>query len=387
MKFWRFGMKQKLQVEDKLTKDELVKALGLSDSVCRIALGRFAVNCAISLIAGMIAKCEFRTYYKGKRIKGDEYYLWNVRPNPSQNSTQFLQELIYKLCWKNEVLVFEIGEHLYIADDFIKTEYAVRETEFSNIRRGTYILPRKRYLSSDVIYLKLNNENIANLVNSLQARYDELISEATDRYIKSGGEKIVLQISTLEREKKDFNETVKKYMNEYFKTYFSQKNAVLPLFEGYKIDRESQAQSKSDVIPNIAAIKKESMDAAAQGFKIPPAIMRGDIADVDNLVDNFLTFGIDPLCCQIEEEITSKRYTKEEYLEGSRLSIDTTTIKHIDIFSIAANIDKLIADGVYNVDGILEKLGDEPRNTPFSQQYVRTKNYEAEGGDKDAENS
>ncbi len=379
--------KQKLKVaDDGDGKQELLEALGLSDSAYRIALGQFSINCAISLIAGLVAKCEFRTYWKGSKIKGDEYYLWNVKPNPSQNSTQFIQEFIHKLCWNNEALIYAVGNSIYVADSFVKTEYAARETEFTNISRNGYTLTRRRYKSSDVIYLKLNDRNIATLVSGLQESYNNLISEACDRYVKLGGEKIIMNISTYARESPTFEKTMKQYMEEYFKTYFDSKNAVLPLFEGYKIDRQTNGEGKkTDEVAGIAAIKKESMDAAAQAFKIPPALLRGDIADVENLVDNLLTFCIDPLCCQIEEAITATRYSKEEYLEGCYLSIDTTTIKHFDIFSMAANVDKLIACGLFNVDDCLEKIGEEPRRTKFSKEYSRTKNYAAEGGDNNAD--
>ena len=384
----RNPFKQRAKIEDSATKQELFEALGLSESACRIALGEFAINCAISLIAGLVAKCEFRTYWNGKKVKGDEYYLWNIRPNPSQNSTQFIQELIQKLCWNNEALIFSVGNNIYVADSFSKTEYAVKETEFTNIVRKNYALTRRKYRASEFIYLKLNNVSVTKLVKSLQNSYNELISEACDRYIKLGGEKVILQISALARGDPEFEKNLSKYMNEYFKTYFTSKNAVLPLLEGYKVDRMTSGESKkTDEISGIAAIKKESMDAAAQAFKIPPAILPGDIADVDNLVDNLLTFSIDPLCCQIEEAITGARYDKEEYLRGCYVSIDTTAIKHLDIFSMAANIDKLIACGFYNVDDCLEKAGEAPRNTAFSSQYVRTKNYEAEGGENNANES
>ncbi len=57
-----------------------------------------------------------------------------------------------------------------------------------------------------------------------------------------------------------------------------------------------------------------------------------------------------------------------------------TAIKHIDILSAAANIDKLIACGMYSVDELREKSGEAPLGTKHSTEYVRTKNYESELG-------
>ena len=370
--------RQKLEIKSQDT--DLISALGLTDKVNKILLGRFAVNCAASLIAGLVAKCEFKTYKARSPTKGDEYYLWNIRPNKSQNSTQFLQELIFKLCTKNEALIFENGGELFVADSFTKKEYATLETVFSSVTRKTFIFS-KTFRCSDVIYLRLNNEDAARLVDSIQAGLDSLINEAAEKYMSAGGEKIILKISSLAQGSSNFEENVKKYMNEYFVTFFEKKKAVLPLFEGYSVDKISnESEKKSDEIKGITDIYSQSMDVAAQAFKIPPAILKGNIADVSTLVDNLLTFCIDPICDQLQEEINGKRYTKQDVLSGDYMRIDTTAIKHIDILSAAANIDKLIACGMYSVDELREKSGEAPLGTKHSTEYVRTKNYESELG-------
>lgn len=381
MKVFSFSKKasQKITVNN---ETDLVKALGLEDKAKRLVMGKFALECAVSLVAGLVAKCEFRTLQNHKPAKGYEYYLWNVKPNASQNSTQFIQDMISKLCYNNEVLIFESGNQLFVADSFIKQEYAVLETVFHSVTRNEFTF-NKQFKASEVIYLKLNNKDLARYVAGIQSGYDQLINEAVERYMKLGGEKIILKIDALAQKAANFEERIRKYMTEYFKNYFESKNAVLPLYEGFDIDKQSLPESKkSDEVSGIIQLKRESMDTAAQALKIPPAILRGDIADVSVLTDNLLTFCIDPLCCQIEEEISSKRYSPEDYLRGNYLTVDTTAIKHIDIFSMAANVDKLIACGFYSVDDARAKAGEAQLNTPFSRAYVRTKNYESEGGEK-----
>ena len=70
-----------------------------------------------------------------------------------------------------------------------------------------------------------------------------------------------------------------------------------------------------------------------------------------------------------------KYYGKEAYINGYKLMIDTTCVKHIDVFSIADKTDKLISDGLYNIDELREKLGDVPLNTWWSRMHWMTKNY------------
>ena len=57
----------------------------------------------------------------------------------------------------------------------------------------------------------------------------------------------------------------------------------------------------------------------------------------------FLTFCIDPLVDTLQEEIIRKRIGRDEFLRGTKLVIDTRTIKHIDLFEAAPQIDKLVA--------------------------------------------
>ncbi|MBO5408928.1 MAG: phage portal protein, partial [Clostridia bacterium] len=71
-----------------------------SSDVMELAITEFAINVAISLIAGAVSKCEFRTFQNFQEVFGDEYYLWNVEPNRNQNSSQFLQEMIHKLLYE-----------------------------------------------------------------------------------------------------------------------------------------------------------------------------------------------------------------------------------------------------------------------------------------------
>ena len=373
---------QKIEIKNAGNAQELISACGLNEQAARLALGDIAIKCAAWLIGGLVAKCEFRTFQQYNPLKGEEYYLWNVRPNPSQNSTQFIQEFIYRLCMNNEALIISHGGSIYVADSFYREERGFQEAIFSSISVNNKFLPGA-LPASQVMYFKLNNQNAASLIRNIQAGYDSMIAEATERYLKSGGEKLILKISSFAEKDKSFEEKISKYLNDYFRKYFSSKDAVLPLFEGYDVDSVASKTEKkgADEVEGIIKIKRESMDTAAQAFKIPPAILRGDVADVSVLVDNLLTFCIDPICTQVEEEICSKRYSKSEYLSGTKLSIDTTAIKHIDIMSMAANADKLIACGLYSIDDLREKIGEAPLKTKFSSEYVRTKNYAAEGGE------
>jgi HK97 family phage portal protein len=343
----------------------------------KLAIEGFSVQMAINLIAGLIANCEFKTYIKGAEIKADDYYLWNIEANDNQNSSQFMQELVSKLLYNNEALVLYVNDKLLIADSFNVAEYALFPNTFSSVTCGN--LPFDRTFSiPDVLYFKLNNHNIRMLLSGLMVGYSQLLDMAIGKYKRAGGRKGTAKINKTKSGDTDYEKKIDDFFNHRMKSYFENENAVAVMPNGVEyteIGGDGSKKSTSE-IGDISGLTKEAMARVAQAFRIPPALLQGDISDVSSLIDQLLTFCIDPLVDLLETEINRKRYGKAAYLAGSYLKIDTTCIKHIDIFSVAVQADKLLSDGIYSVDDLRTKLGEMPLNTWWSKQHVRTKNYE-----------
>ncbi|MCT8978301.1 phage portal protein [Clostridium sp. CX1] len=343
----------------------------------KLAIENFAIVSAINLVASAISKCEFKTYMKGKENKGDEYYLWNIEPNKNQNSSQFIQEFISKLLYGNECLVIEVNGQLIIADSFYQNEYAVSENYFTNVSRGTMIFDRS-FKMSEVLYFKLGNSDIKFLLANLIKGYNNLLNMAIGKYKRSGGRKGIAKVNKTSSGDENFQKKVDDLFYNRFKSYFESENAVIHLPNGIEYEEqngEGNKKSTSEIV-DIQNITKETFERVAQAFKIPPALLKGDIADVGKLTENFLTFCIDPLVDMISEEINRKRFGKVDFLKGSYLRVDTTCIKHIDIFSISEAFDKLVASGGYSVDELRIKAGDTPLNTDWSKKHWMTKNYQ-----------
>lgn len=368
-------------------KDEVRLIEKISDESTKLAIEEFAINVAINLIAGCISKCEFKTYLNNKEVKGDEYYMWNVEPNKNQNSSEFIQEFVYKLLYRNEVLIVEVNNQLIIADSFYQNEYALYENVFENVTRKDFSFNRK-FKMSEVLYFRNSNKDIKVLVSNLNNGYRELLDMAIGKYKRSGGRKGIAKLESISKGDEEQKRRIDELFERRFKKYFESENAVLSLPKGVEYEEkngEGSKKSTSDMV-DIQNLTREIFDRVGQGFKIPPALMRGDVADIGKITDNFLTFCADPIVDMINEEINRKRYGKA-ILKGSKLEIDTTCIKHIDIFSVAEKIDKLISSGMYSIDGLLEKVGDIPLKTEWSEKHWITKNYSeinqinAEGGD------
>ncbi|MBN1074750.1 phage portal protein [Clostridium botulinum] len=359
------------------------------DSVCtNLAIDAFALQTGINLIASCIAKCEFKTFLNKKEVNSDEYYLWNIEPNKNQNSSEFNQEFVSKLLLNNEVLIVEVNNELIIVDSFYREEHAIYEDYFEQVTKKDFTFNKKFYMK-DVLYFKYNNDDIRKYYNNLMIGYNELLSLAKGKYKRAGGRKGTVELDAIAKGDEEKRKQIEELFTKKFKNYFEAENAIVDLPKGVKYTEITGEGSKkaTNELGDITRILDDAFTRAAQALRMSPALLKGDIADIDEITNNFLTFCIDPIVDLIQTEINRKRYGKSNFLKGSYLYIDITNIKHIDIFSIAEKIDKLIACGMYSIDDLKKKLKDTVLNTEWSEKHWITKNYQGidqldkEGGD------
>lgn len=357
------------------TKDTIQLTQKIEEQATALAVEAFAINAAINLISGCIAKCEFKTFINGKETKGEDYYTWNYQPNINSNSTQFINKLIFKLLFEGECLVIENSGQFVIADDFYQEEFALKENYFKSVVVKDYCFNKTFYMG-DVLYFKLNDKNVTELLDNLMQGYNSLMDMAIGKYKRSGGRKGIVKLDMPAQGDEEGKKRLKKLFEKDFKEYFQAENAVLPLTKDAEYTEQNGEGSKKSTseMKDIRDLLEEEFTRVAQAYKIPPAILKGDIANVSEITNNLLTFCIDPIVDLLQTEINRKLYGKA-VLKGNKLVIDTTAIMHIDVFSVADKIDKLISDGIYSIDEIRTKISDYALNADYSKQHYITKNY------------
>jgi len=344
----------------------------------------------VNLIANAVSKCEFKTYVKGKETKGAEYYLWNVEPNKNQNSSGFIHKWISKLYAENECLIIETNDgQLLVADSYVKTPYAVFEDVFSQVTVKDFTFDRT-FKQSEVLYFELSQKDMRKVTNALYESYLKLISYAMKVYQKSRGTKGVFKYETLPvtgtEERKFFDALI----NEKFKKFMESGDAIIPLGRGQSFTEIGSKTYASESTRDIRAMIDDISDFTAKAFGVPPALLRGDVQGVSDVVDQLLTFCIDPLVDMLQEEINRKRIGQAEYLKGTKVQIDTKAIKHIDLLGVSTSIDKLISSGCFTINDIRKIVGEEPIEEEWANQFFMTKNYatveellkDLEGGEK-----
>lgn len=355
-----------------MTQVDNAEFWGLASS---IYVRELAFQSCVNIVSKAVSKCEFKTYKAGKEKKDDEYYRWNYEPNQNQCSSVFLNKLIAKLYSNNEALIVQTlnGQRL-VADSYQKNVYALLGYTFSSVTVDDYTFPGILQ-QKDVFFFQLNNKDVKKIVDGLQESYGKLAEYAQKAYQKSRGQKGVFAIGKRPGGKTEQDEKYFDFLQQNLKKFFEADSAALPLNDGQSYTELQTKTYNADSTRDIRAQIDDIFVFYARAFGIPPVLVLGDVADTSKAIDALLTFCIDPLTDILSEEINRKVYGKE-VLIGDRLVIDTKTIKHIDLLSVAAAIDKLIGSGCFCINDIRKALGEEPINEPWAYQHFMTKNYQ-----------
>lgn len=343
----------------------------------QIYFKELGLQIAISYIANTISKCEFKVFEKGKEVQNELYYMLNVNPNPNQNSSQFLNALVNRYYRNGKVLVFPDSRknRLYVADGFSVDEKPLSENVFSNISIENESLTRK-YKASDVFYFQLDDVNIKKLIDGAFEQYSTVMQAAIDGFVRRNGKKYKLVLDQYKAGDPEFKQLYESILKRQLETFVKSANAVYPQFRGQNLEEFDKTStggsgSSSDVI----AIRKEMFDVVAQAFKIPLSMMYGNITNINDMINMYLTFAIDPLADMIGEEITRKMYPFAAWKHGNYVKVDTSCISHVDILDVADKVDKAISSGVVCIDEMRKRLDMPELGDELGKKHFVTKNY------------
>ena len=341
---------------------------------------------AKSLISNAISRSEIKTFEKGVPVKGKDYYLLNISPNTNETSSLFWHKVINKIMDEGQALVVELNSKLYCADSYVlEKERPILGDCYSNVQIGNITI-NKKFNCNNSYYFKLDNAEVKALVDGMYEEYGKILSSAARALNMSNGQKYKLHITGLKAGDKDFNEEFEKHISAQLKTYLESENAVYPEFDGYLLEPDKKASTKS--ADDFLALKKDIFQTVASACHIPDSMMQGNITNMREIISAFLTFGVDPYADMITETL-NKGVGVEKFQQGYYYQVDTGKINHRDIFEIAAASMNLISSGLFCIDEVREELGYKVLNNEWSRKHFITKNFEeierflksAEGGE------
>lgn len=358
----------------------------------------FLLEAGIRMIAGAVANCRFQTFKKDKEEYGSESWLWNYEPNNNQNAPEFIHKMIWMMIHNNECLIVaDSSGKIHIADSYTRYENHLYQDIFSDVTldvspgsQGEPFTFKRNFMMQDVIFLKLNNRNLSDLLAAITSQYASLLESALKAFDISVGEHGILYVNAQAPQRsygtksdgtpRTFNDVYNDMMTKQFKSYFENTNAVMTLFDGFEYKPSASSGSTADSFESIKAISDQSISRVATALGIPPVLFKGEVANDGNATDTMLSFAVMPYVRLIEAEINRKKYGRSSIARGTYLHIDTSRIKYVDPFSVATPAYNLVGMG-YSTDEIRRKLGDAPTGEEWSKKHILSKNFDDPGGD------
>lgn len=262
-----------------------------------------AIHIAASYIANALSKCEFVTYKGGKRTREEDYYRLNVEPNNNQNGSQFWNKVFMKMLTEPEgalVICTDTGK-MYVADSFSREAYPFTEDRFTSIVIDGVNL-YKSYPASEVFYFKLEDENVVQFINGMYEDYGQAITYAMKAYKKANGQKYKLKLAADKTGDKDFEQKYKEYLETGLKEFIESDNGIYPENKGYSLEVFNQGQQSKDS-QDLINLRKDIFSAAGQAFKIPQSMMDGNINNLKDVVNSFLTFAVEPVADMVTTKL------------------------------------------------------------------------------------
>lgn len=354
----------------------------LMEAATDYALRKLCFQSCVNMVANAIGRCEFRTYKANKEVHDFEYYMLNVEPNVNQNSTEFWHKVIYKLYTRNEVLIISTKTRagydcLVVADSWNTGDlYPAKMNEYKNVQVENFTYT-KTFRENEVIHLRLNAKDIKPILDALYLSQEKLVQAAEANFINTNGSRLKVHVDQITQGQEGWEDAFKAMIEKNVAPFLKSPYGVLPEYNGYeysKIDGGSPVSSDDS-----RKLIEDIFNFTARGFLIPAVLVNGTVEGTADANRRFLTYVIDPICDQIQEEINRKRYGFEKWKAGNFIRVDSSSIIHFDIFENASNIEKIVGSGVFSLNDVLRAANQPTINEDWANTHYMTLNISTMG--------
>ena len=329
-------------------------------------LKQSALNTVLGRITASANLVDFRTTNEAL------WKLLNVTPNTNDNAKDFRTKLINQLVVEGEVLVVQLKDQWYVADDFQVNDNVLTEKIYSGIVIESLTLKRT-FRASEVYHFRYNNPKLRAFLSKLDNDYMNLYSRLLSVQMRQNQLRVYAKF-------KGINDPTKnKEQESKFESFLSNlKNAlennsvvVSPRNDSYDLEEKTDNYLGRSV-DELDKLKNQYIGEVANALQMSPLLFTGELADVEQHEKNAIKYAIRPIFEIITTEISKKYFGKEK----SDLIANVTPLTYNNEFEMAKDIEKLVGSAVFTPDDILEKLGKERTGLPEMTKHYLTKNIQ-----------
>lgn len=335
------------------------------------------------ILANLLSCVDWKTYSRGKVVKGEEWFRFNVSPNNRETAVEFYSKLATKLVYEGEALIIETAKkELFVADSYSYKNgkrLLMKDNTFINVVIGDVMLNRTFKENDSCMFIVTPNfNNVLDVFTAMGKDFLELKDLIMEGAQKALGMKLALNLASQAKNKYD-----SEYLNkiqEAYRPLMKARDGVFVTYKGESLtdltekQRGSEVQQVLDAVDNDIKVNQEILCNVGSAFGIPRKFMTGDFtADNDSLYSMLMTMFGKRYLTLLSQKFTFFALTKEDIIAGGKIEANLNSIKFVEKLSMATAIDKLIGSGAYNRNEVREMLDDDPVEN--GDIYFITKNY------------
>ena len=292
-----------------------------------------------------------------------------LRANPLQNATQFWKEVTTRLMLDNNVFIEPVYDP---QTGELKNLYVLPRDKFNFVLNGDTATVKflgigKTYNLGNLIYLNRFANITGGVANNL-GLYETVVQALAQQAIDITNPKKVRAILTgkvgtsgalKDRDKKGTMSDLRSNFDENVNgiAYLDSQWTVNPInWQENDVNRELM-QFIVNIIYNYFGITQEIINNKA-----------GEIE-----FDMFVKNRIEPLARQIEQELTTKLFTRREIEFGNKIEFDTFNLSISTLQAKTAFFSVGLRTGLINIDEGRERIGLAPLPDGLGQMYRTTK--------------
>lgn len=371
-------------------------------SMARYRWMRVAYETVVGYVIASLVKCPIRIRRSARdgppagqrRLPSFEEDVWNTRPNPNQSHAEFVARLVSKMYLSRKgyslVVPREADGTLWVADSWVRRRAS--ETDplrwwapdtYESISINGVADAVRGPLTADEVYVFRAPEtpNWRSLMRSMDDAYEQMARSAVEAFGDKNARRWLLQMDAKMTGTAAEQEKINNYLREYVGPFVTGNDVAVPLWQGMQLGRAKSeyAGDKSSTL-DVVQIRSDAFRTVANCMRVPVSFLEGNVNNYETVLEAMLSFAIDPTAKAIEDEIAAKSFTSMQRHHGSFARVDTTHIRHVDLFAVADRAEKLVGSMIDSPNEIRELTGQERVDRPGMDDYQMTKNHERAGG-------
>lgn len=351
------------------------------DDFEKVHLKQTALNTVIGRITASSTLVDFRT-------KDEElHYLLNTAANDNESAQDFRTKLIRQLIMDEEVVVLQMKNMWYIADNFTTNDKVLTERTYSGISIDGMTL-NKTFTSNQVYHFRYHNPGLRKLLKELDRSYAELFSRLIEVQMRQNQLRVYAQFKAgiSDPSKQDEEKKFRSYLKSLSEALRKNSVVVSPRNDAYDIEEKTDNYLGRSV-DELQKLENMYIANFANALQMSPLLFTGQLADVEQHEKNAIKYAIRPIFEIITTEINKKYFGRKFEPD---LVANVTPLTYNNKFEMSKDIEKLVGSVVFTPDDVLEMLGEERTGLPEMMKHYITKNLEevtSKGGENEhAEN-